>query len=300
VTAAIRTEGLTKRYGRHPAITELNLTIERGEIFGYLGPNGAGKTTTIRVLLDAIRPTAGRAEILGLDSHAQCVEVHRRTGYLPGDISLYDTLTGREHLAYFAHLRGGVDWGYVEQLVKRFDLDLSRPIRHLSKGNRQKVGLVQAFMHRPELLILDEPTSGLDPLVQQEFQRLLLDVKKEGGTVLLSSHVLSEVERVGDRVGILRSGRLILTGEVDEIKAKARRRLEVRFGAPVSAESFQALPGVQVRGLDNGTAVFDVEGSMDPLVKALARFEVTSLSSHEPDLEEIFLEYYRGGDEHAG
>jgi ABC-2 type transport system ATP-binding protein len=293
MTAVIRTERLSKRYGAHPALTELDLEIERGEVFGYLGPNGAGKTTTIRILLDLIRPTSGHAEVLGLDARTASVAIHRKIGYLAGDVALYEGLTGHEHLTYLGNLRGGVDPGSIRALAERFDLDLSRPIRELSKGNRQKVGLIQAFMHRPELAILDEPTSGLDPLMQQQFHQLLQDVKRDGATVLLSSHVLSEVERICDRLAILRAGRLATVASVSDIKARARRRLEVQFGDPIVADAFTSVPGVRDVQVHDGVARFDVEGSMDSLIKALAGHEVTSLVSHEPDLEEIFLEYYR-------
>lgn len=299
MTAAVRTERLTKRYGNHPALTDLDLEVRPGEIFGYLGPNGAGKTTTIRLLLDLIRPTSGRAEVLGMDVRARSVAVHHKVGYLAGDVALYEGLTGLEHLTYLGNLRGGVEPGRIRLLADRFDLDLSRPIRQLSKGNRQKVGLIQAFMHRPELAILDEPTSGLDPLMQQESHQLLRESTGEGATVLLSSHVLSEVERVADRVAILRAGRLVTVGSVSDIKARARRRLEVQFGGPVPADAFAAVPGVYDMHLHDGIARFDVEGSMDALVKVLARYEVTSMVSHEPDLEEIFLEYYRKDEDHA-
>lgn len=202
--AAILTEDLTKRYGKHQALDGLDLVVRRGEVFGFLGPNGAGKTTTIRLLLDLIRPTAGRVEVLGMDPRRQGREVRRRVGYLPGKLALYDRLTGREVLTYLGHLRDGVDWAHADSLARRLDLDLNRPIGALSRGNKQKVGLVQALMHRPELLILDEPTGGLDPLVQREFHRLVREASGEGRTVFLSSHVLGEVERVADRVGIIR------------------------------------------------------------------------------------------------
>ncbi len=302
MTAAIRTEGLGKRYGRRLGLADLDLEVERGEVFGYLGPNGAGKTTTIRLLLDLIRPTAGRATVLGLDPRAQGIELRRRVGYLPGELALDERLTGGELLRYFANLRGGVDPHHVAALAERLDLDLGRPIRALSKGNKQKVGLIQAFMHRPELLILDEPTSGLDPLVQQEFQHLVLEAKAEGRSVFLSSHVLAEVERIADRVAILRGGRLAAVGGVGEIKAKARRRLEIQFGQPVPADAFAGLPGVREAVVAGDRGSFAVEGSVDALIKAAAGCAVLSLTSHEPDLEEVFLDYYRAenrGERHA-
>ena len=303
MTTAIDTHQLSKRYGSRLALAELDLSVERGEVFGFLGPNGAGKTTTIRTLLDLIRPSSGQATVLGLDSHTQSLEIRRRVGYLPGELALYDNLTGRELLRYVANLRGnrdrGVDSHDVESLIERLDLDPSRPIRGLSKGNKQKVGLVLAFMHRPELLILDEPTSGLDPLVQQEFHRLVLDAKAEGRTVFLSSHVLTEVERIADRVGILREGRLIAVDAVAAIRARARHHVDIRFGRPVPAEVFAGLPGVSEATIEGDHGSFAVEGSMDGLIKAAAGFEVVTIVSHEPDLEEVFLDYYRGSERHA-
>ncbi len=296
---AILTEGLAKRYGKHRALDGLDLAVRRGEVFGFLGPNGAGKTTTIRLLLDLIRPTAGWVEVLGLDPGRQGREVRRRVGYLPGELALYDRLTGRELLTYQGHLRGRVDWAHADSLARRLDLDLNRPIGALSRGNKQEVGLVQALMHRPELLILDEPTGGLDPLVQHEFHRLVREAAREGRTVFLSSHVLGEVERVADRLGIIRRGRLVELAEISAIKAKAVRTLELHLARPVPADAFEGLPGVREARVEGASASFTVEGSVDAIVKAAARFETVSISTHEPDLEEIFLEYYEGGRERA-
>ncbi len=203
---AIHTEGLTKKYGDIEALVDLDLEVQRGEVFGFLGPNGAGKTTMIRTVLDLIRPSRGKAAILGLDSHCDSVEIRRHIGYLPGDLAMYPRLTGRDTLAYFGNLRGGIDWAYVGQLAERLNADLSKKVADYSTGNRQKVGLIQAFMSRPELIIMDEPSTGLDPLVQQEFQEMMRELAAEGRTVFLSSHTLSEVQRAGDRVGIIRGG----------------------------------------------------------------------------------------------
>jgi ABC-2 type transport system ATP-binding protein len=296
---AIQAEGLTKSYGSSRGVVDLTFEVERGEVFGYLGPNGAGKTTTIRLLLDLIRPTRGRAVVLGLDARRESVEVRRHVGYVPGELALYPRLTGREHLSFYAGLRGGVDPRGVNDLVERLDLDLDRPVADLSKGNRQKVALVQALMHRPELLVLDEPTSGIDPLVQQEFYRLVRERTAAGGTVLLSSHVLSEVEHVADRVAIVREGRLVVVEDVAGLKARAVRRLVVHFAAPVAAEPFASLPGVRSVEADGTGLRFEVEGSLDTLVKAIAAHEVVDIVSHEPDLEEIFLSYYREGERGA-
>ena len=296
---AIQAEGLTKSYGRARGVVDLTFEVERGEVFGYLGPNGAGKTTTLRLLIDLIRPTAGRAVVLGLDARRESVEVRRHVGYVPGELALYPRLTGRQHLSFFASLRVGVDPRHVDELVERLDLDLDRPVADLSKGNRQKVGLVQALMHRPELLVLDEPTSGLDPLVQQEFYRLVRERTSAGGTVLLSSHVLSEVEHVADRVAIIREGRLVVVEDVAGLKTRAVRRVVVHFAAPVAAAPFASLAGVRSVEADGNALRFEVEGSLDTLVKAIAAHEVLDVVSHEPDLEEIFLSYYREGERGA-
>lgn len=295
----IVTEGLTKYYGKSRGVVDLNLEVRAGEVFGFLGPNGAGKTTTMRILLDLIRPTRGRAEVLGMEVHAESMEIRRRVGYLPGDLATYDSLTGWELLTYFSNLQGGVDMKYTQTLAERLELDISRPIRTLSTGNRQKVGLVQAFMHQPGLLILDEPTSGLDPLVRQEFYRLVMETRAEGRTVFLSSHVLAEVERIADRVGIIREGELVVESEVEALKEKALRRLEMQFAEPVAADAFDGLPGVRDVTVEDSTVHCTIEGSVDALIKAAARFELLNIISHEPDLEEIFLAYYTEGDSGA-
>ena len=291
--SVILTEDLTKFYGRHRGLVDLNLEVQPGEVVGYLGPNGSGKTTTIRLLLDFIRPTKGRAEIFGMHASLESLEIRRRVGYLPGDLNVYDSLTGRELLTYFANLRGGIDWRYAESLAERLDLDLTRKIRTLSKGNKQKVGLTQAFMGRPELLILDEPTGGLDPLIQQEFYRMTREARAEGQTVFLSSHVMAEVERIADRVGIIREGRLVLDEEVASLKARAIRQIEINFAEPPPIEVFRDIPGVREVAVDGSELKCAVVGSVDALIKAASRFEVLNVSSREPDLEDIFLDYYR-------
>ncbi len=297
VNPAILTEGLTKHYGDTEALVDLDLAVETGEVFGFLGPNGAGKTTMIRTILDLIRPTAGRAALLGKDSHEAAVELRNHLGYVPADLSLYPNLTGRETLTYFANLRGGVDWAYVDDLADRLDSDLSRKVRDLSSGNRQKVGLIQAFMNKPDLLILDEPSIGLDPLVQQEFQAMLREVAAEGRTVFLSSHTLSEVERVADRVGIIRHGHLVVVERVETLKSKAIRRLDLQFGSPVDASIFAGVPGVRdVRG-DTTVVSVSYEGSMTPLLRTAMTHDLINVESIEADLEEIFLTYYRDTEE---
>ena len=297
--SVIRTEGLTKFYGKHRGLVDLTFEVEAGHVVGFLGPNGSGKTTTIRLLLDFIRPTNGRAEVFGRDARVESLEIRTRVGFLPGELNAYDGMTGWELLTYYANLRGGVDWSYAESLAERLELDLNRKIRNLSKGNKQKVGLVQAFMARPELLILDEPTSGLDPLMQQEFYRLVLEAKEEGQTVFLSSHVMAEVERIADRVGIIREGRLVLDEDVATLKARALRQLEIHFGEPVSIEDFRNIPGIRELAVEGNELKCTVAGSVDELIKAAARFEVLNISSQEPDLEDIFLDYYRESEDVA-
>lgn len=296
-TPAILTEGLTKHYGDTKALVDLDLAVEPGEVFGFLGPNGAGKTTMIRTVLDLIRPTAGRAELLGKDSHRHAVELRRHLGYVPGDLALYPNLTGRETLTYFANLRGGVDWGLVDRLAERLDSDLSKKVGDLSSGNRQKVGLIQAFMNRPELLILDEPSIGLDPLVQQEFQAMLREVASEGRTVFLSSHTLSEVERVADRVGIIRHGVLVVVERVETLKDKAIHRLDLEFVSPVDASVFASLDGVREVHADTTRVSVSYEGSMTPLLRTAMAHDLVNVESVEADLEEIFLTYYRDVEE---
>ena len=289
---ALEVERLTKSYGHARGVVELTFSVERGEVFGYLGPNGAGKTTTIRTLLDFIRPTGGRASILGLDSRRDAIEIHRRVGYLPGEFGLYERLTAREQLTYLGSMRGGADEGSIRELAERFDLDLDVRISSLSHGNKQKVGLIQAFVHRPDVLILDEPTQGLDPLMQQAFYRLLHEVRERGGTVFLSSHVMPEVEHVCDRVGIIRDGRLAAVEDIDDLKGKALRVVEVRLATPAPAGTFDRVPGVREAVAFGDRVRITMAGPIDALVKAIARFKVLDLESREPSLEEIFLTFY--------
>jgi ABC-2 type transport system ATP-binding protein len=287
------TSGLSKDFGSGRGLFELDLEVRRGEVFGFLGPNGAGKSTTMRLLLDLIRPTSGSASVLGLDVHARSVEVRRRVGFLPGDMALYPKLTGRVVLDYFARLRGGVDPHVREELVNRFEAELDRPVGQLSTGNRQKLGLIQAFMHEPELLILDEPIAGLDPLVQRSFHALLGEVSAQGRTVFLSSHTLSEVERVTHRLAILRRGRLVVVDSLENLRKVAVQRLEIEFAEHVDGAEFRTLPGVQEVQTNGHTVTVGFEGSADAVVKAAAAYEVRAIRPREDDLEDIFLRYYR-------
>jgi ABC-2 type transport system ATP-binding protein len=290
--AAIATSGLTKDYGSGRGLFGLDLEVQPGEVFGFLGPNGAGKSTTMRLLLDLIRPTSGSARVLGLDARAESLEIRRRVGFLPGDLALYPKLTGRAVLDYFAQLRGGVDQRVRDSLAERFDADLDRPVHQLSTGNRQKLGLIQAFMHEPELLILDEPIAGLDPLVQQSFHALLGEVSDRGRTVFLSSHTLSEVERVTHRLAILREGRLVVIDSLENLRKVAIQRLEFEFSEPIDPNEFRALPGVtEVRAAER-TVTVGFEGPADAVVKAAAAHEVLAVRPREDDLEDIFLRYY--------
>jgi ABC-2 type transport system ATP-binding protein len=292
MTAVIRTEKLTKYYGAARGIIDVDLDVQKGEVFGFLGPNGAGKTTTIRVLLDLIRPTSGKAFVFDIESSADPTAIHRRIGYLPGEFALYDRLTGAQTLQYFGNLRGGVDRAYQAELVERLDLDPSRRYREYSKGNKQKVGLIVALQNRPELLLLDEPTSGLDPLVQQTFFTIMREQVKEGATVFLSSHILSEVEKNGDRVAIIREGNIVQVGRVDALRDLAHHQVEMRFeGAPPVAD-FQKLDGVSDVSVEDHVIKLRVLGSITPVVQAAARLGVTDFLSREPSLEETFLAQY--------
>jgi ABC-2 type transport system ATP-binding protein len=296
MTAAIETRGLTKNYGRSRGIIDVDLVVETGQIFGFLGPNGAGKSTTIRLLLDLIRPTSGEARVLGLDIHRDRLAIDRRVSYVPGELALYSELTGRQLLQYLGNLQGKIDAEYRDKLIERLELDPTKRIKSLSRGNKQKVGLVAAFMIRPELIILDEPTSGLDPFVQLEFERLCEEARDEGRTVFISSHQLPEVEHLCDRVGIIREGRLLAVEAIATLKDRALRRLEIDFGGEVKAEVFAGLPGVRDVTIDDGRLTCTVMGSVDALVKTAARFEVRNLRSIETSLEEIFMAYYGSGE----
>ncbi len=297
MSTPIRLTGVTKSYGKARGVVDLDLEVRAGEVFGYLGPNGAGKTTTIRMLVDLIRPQKGEVEVLG--GSPKDPSIRRRIGYLPGEVEFYERMSGGDLLAYIGNLRGKGGDALARELAERIDLDLSRRIGDLSKGNRQKLALVQALMHRPELVILDEPTSGLDPLVQQEVYRLIDEIKAEGVTIFFSSHVLSEVERVADRVGIIRQGRLVEVEELEALRQKAVRTFEVVFDDSPSIAEFEKLDGVRSASMHGNILHCQVIGSIDELVKVVASYRVRNLVSHGADLEALFLDYYRGETEHA-
>jgi ABC-2 type transport system ATP-binding protein len=297
---AIAIEGLVKDYGRTRALAGLDLEVTAGEVYGFLGPNGAGKTTTIRLLLDLIRPTAGRATVLGLDPRLDGVSLRRRTGYLAGDFVVDGRQTGRELLTYLGNLRGGVARSTIGDLAERLDLDLNRKIRGLSRGNRQKIGVVQAFMHEPELLILDEPTSGLDPFLQQEFAAMAREATAQGRTVFMSSHVMSEVQRTADRVGIIRDGVLVAVEGVEALRRRSMRHVEIVFDGPVTVEEFAAVPGVSEVRVEGAMLHCRLDGRADALIKAAARHGVVTMSAEEPDLEELFFVHYADGREPEG
>ncbi len=293
--AAIQTARLSKDYGLGRGLFELDLQVPQQEAFGFLGPNGAGKSTTIRLLMGLIRPTAGSAHIFGLDCIRDYVAVKQKVGYVPGEMPQFGSLRGSEVVAYLGGMRGGADVKLVRSLAERFDLDLSRRYREYSSGNKQKLGIVLAFMHKPQLLILDEPTSGLDPLNQQEFYALLNEARDGGATVFLSSHILSEVERTCDRVGIVRSGRLVRIAELDELHRIRFHHVEIEFtlGSRIPVDAIKAAAGVEDVVAEDQRVALTVKGSFEPLLHAIRDAKVTNLVSHEPSLEEIFLEYYR-------
>jgi ABC-2 type transport system ATP-binding protein len=300
VTAAIETTGLTKSYGRTRGVEDVDLEVRTGEIFGFLGPNGAGKTTVIRLLLDLIRPTRGQARILGLDAHRDAVAVHRHIGYVAGNPALYDRLTGRRCCTWLAGLRGDPDPAGIDALAERLEVDLDRPIRDLSSGNRQKVALVQALAHRPAVLLLDEPTAWLDPMAQEVFAELVREATAGGATVFLSSHRLDEVQHLCDRVGIIAEGRMVAVERVDDLRHRAWRSITLEFTDPVDPAPFAALPGVADVTATGRVVRLRAEGDLDPLVKVAAAHHVVDLVSEPPDLEEIFRSYFPANGRNGG
>lgn len=288
----IQTSGLTKRYGSFSALVDLDLDVRAGEVFGFLGPNGAGKSTTIRLLMGELRPSSGSAEVLGAEPRE--VDHRRRLGYLPADLALWPAMTGRDTLRFFAKLRRGVDWDYVDRLAQRLGADLDKRVGELSTGNRQKIGLISAFMHRPELLILDEPGAGLDPLVQHEFWAMMREAADDGRTVFLSSHTLSEVERVADRVGIIRHGRLIAVEEVAALRRKRMRRIEIDYDGALGAGDLDAVGGIRDLEVRPDRIELNFDGDMAELLAAVnARARLRDIHTQEAELEDIFLTYYQ-------
>ncbi len=290
---AIEIEGLRKAYHRVQAVKGISMQVERGEIFGFLGPNGAGKTTTIRCILDVIRPDAGHIRVLGLDAQRDTLELHRHIGYLPGDVRLPGEMTGRQVVSYFAHLQGR-EPVLLHDLVERFDVELKRPLKGYSKGMRQKIGIVLAFMCDPDVLILDEPTSGLDPLLQKTFNDFLQEEQARGKTIFMSSHIMSDVEKICQRVAVIRGGELVTVEAVEALREKAGQRVNVEFGDTVAAQELARIPGVSAvtQNTQPNSYHFSVSGSMDTLIKALSRHTVLRLQAEEAPLEEVFLKFY--------
>tara|TARA_Y100000590_G_scaffold116318_1_gene132788 strand:+ start:23336 stop:24229 length:894 start_codon:yes stop_codon:yes gene_type:complete len=285
---------LTKYYGKHRGVIDLDMSVKKGEIFGYLGPNGAGKTTTMRMLLDFIRPTSGTSTIFGLDTKENSLALRHRIGYLPTAPALYGDITGKQFFEYCANLKGGCDWDYVRELIQRMECDIDRPIDTLSHGNKQKLAIVRALMHRPELVILDEPTTGLDPLIQNEFEKILRETTEQGNSVIFSSHILSEVEELCDRVAIIREGTLVAVEQIADLKSKQVRRIEMSFGNNIRSELFEGIDGVKNIIINENKLKCDIVGSLDSLVKVVATQHILDIRTEEPALEDIFLAYYEG------
>lgn len=290
---AIVIENLVKSYGQVQAVRGISMRIERGEIFGFLGPNGAGKTTSIRCMLDVIRPSSGTIRVLGLDAQHEAPALHQHIGYLPGDLRLPGRMTGKQVIDYFASLQGR-EPVLLSRLVERFDVELKRPLKGYSKGMRQKIGVVLAFMCDPDVLILDEPTSGLDPLLQRVFNEFLLEEQTRGKTIFMSSHIMSDVEKVCQRVAVIRSGELVTLETVDALREKAGQQVTVEFGDAfaVAEQELERIPGVSALRRTNGTYHFNISGSMDRLIKSLSQYEVIRLTAQEAPLEDVFLKFY--------
>ena len=290
---AILAQALTKNYGRVQALRGVDLEVNKGEIFGFLGPNGAGKTTTIRCMLDMIRPNSGTLRLLGLNPQIDSVAVRAKVGYLPGELAFEGNVTVEATLRYLASLRGNnIDWTFVRQLAERLELDLKPQFKNLSKGNKQKVGVIQALMHRPELLLLDEPTSGLDPLIQQEVLKLVHEARNAGATVFFSSHILSEVEEMAERVAIIRKGVVVETAEVNSLMRRSVRRARIHFEQAVEVNGLKNIQGITILSRDETSINLQIEGGMDALIKALAKYPVRDFETERPSLEEIFMAYY--------
>ncbi len=292
----IETHTLTRTFGPHRGIIDVDLRVDHGEVFGFLGPNGAGKSTTIRILMGLYHASSGTAQVLGLDPLRDAVDIHRRTGYLPGELAVYPRVTGREILDRFGSARGLRDTRYRDELIERFGAEVDRPTQTLSKGNKQKLGIVLAFMHRPELLVLDEPTSGLDPLLQQEFISLLGETAADGRTVFLSSHDLDEVQRAVHRLAIIREGRIVVTDTVDGLRQHAPRTIELAFDRDVDTSALTKLDGVKVTGTDPRHLLLTITGPVAPILRVIAPLDPIDLLARPADLDELFLGYYRSTD----
>jgi ABC-2 type transport system ATP-binding protein len=292
----IKIQGLTKSYGNVQALFGVDLEVKQGEVFGFLGPNGSGKTTTIRCMLDLIRPQGGTISVLGLNPQAEPEAIKARVGYLPGELHLDENMTARQVFRYLNRLRGNrSNWDFIQELSDRLKLELKTPIKNFSKGNKQKVGVVQALMHRPELLLLDEPTGGLDPLMQQEALRMLAEAQGGGATVFFSSHIISEVQAVADRAAIIREGKIVEVVETASLLNRSMRQVRIRFQQPTDVNALFNLPGVELLAQDDGLSVLlQVEGEMDTLIKTLAQYPVSDFETQRTSLEEIFLAYYEG------
>lgn len=290
---ALKISHLTKRYDSKHGIYDINLEVAKGEVFGFLGPNGAGKSTTINTILDLLKPQEGKITVLGLDHQKDMKAVHTRLGYLSGDMETDPSLTGKQYLSYVAHLRGGIDQKTIDELAHRLKSDLTVKIRHLSRGNRQKIGLIAALMHDPDILILDEPTSGLDPLIQAEFNAIIREHKERGKTTFISSHVLSEVQSICDRVGFIKDGKLIQVNTLKELMKGTSRNVAVHFKSKVPREKIAALKGVTKLKHEDGMLTFTFGGDINQLMQILAAHPIDNIEIAEPDLEELFMNYYR-------
>jgi ABC-2 type transport system ATP-binding protein len=293
MTAVVEAAGLTRSFGPHRGVTDVGFGVEQGEVFGFLGPNGAGKSTTIRLMLGLYRRDAGTVAVLGHDPAREAVAINARVGYLPGELALHQRLTGRQHLDLVAHARGLTDLSYRGELVERFSAELDRPVKTLSKGNRQKLGIVLTFMHKPDLLVLDEPTSGLDPLLQDAFAQLVRETVDEGRTVFLSSHELDEVQRVVDRLAIIKDGRIIVTDTIDGLRSRAPRTVQFRFDRDVDPAQFAQLDGVHVTSVENRTVTLSLNGPIAAVLRVAADLDAVDMTARPTDLDELFLRYYR-------
>lgn len=293
---AITVRNFSKKYGKYLAVNDVSFKVQKGEVFGFLGPNGAGKSTTIRTLLDFIRATSGTLEVFGLDSKKDSVEIKKHLGYLAGDIALYESLTGKQIIDYLSNLGKNTNKKYVEELTHRLNATIDRKIKTLSKGNKQKIGLIQAFMHQPDLIILDEPTSGLDPLMKQVFYDMVLEMRNAGKTVFVSSHDLTEVQKICDRAAFIREGQLIAVEDISTTKQMALKKYEITFDGDVNVEDFRNIEGISECQVLNSQLNVAIKGSIAPFITELARHNPLSMSENETNIEDLFMHYYEKGD----